>query len=225
MKKGFTLSEVLITLGIIGVVATFTIPTLISNHRKQVAENKLKKFYSTINQAVILSENINGDKKYWDTIPRGYEQDENGEPDINKSKPRAWYDKYLGPYLKTVKVEDSGLSDGQVLAYFEDGSLAMISRSSITFFLEAKEFKPISKSDIDRKYAGIRHFGFQFFPNESVYPQHYNKGVEPYIPKYWDNTTESLLSDCNKDSHYKTTCTKLIQINGWKIPKDYPLKF
>lgn len=31
MNKGFTLAEVLITLGIIGVVAAITIPTLIAN--------------------------------------------------------------------------------------------------------------------------------------------------------------------------------------------------
>lgn len=34
-KKGFTLAEVLITLGIIGVVAAITIPTLIANTRSQ----------------------------------------------------------------------------------------------------------------------------------------------------------------------------------------------
>lgn len=34
MKKGFTLAEVLITLGIIGVVASMTIPTLIAKHQK-----------------------------------------------------------------------------------------------------------------------------------------------------------------------------------------------
>ena len=33
MKKGFTLAEVLITLGIIGVVAAMTIPTLIANYQ------------------------------------------------------------------------------------------------------------------------------------------------------------------------------------------------
>lgn len=32
---GFTLAEVLITLGIIGVVAALTIPALIANHKKQ----------------------------------------------------------------------------------------------------------------------------------------------------------------------------------------------
>ena len=34
-EKSFTLAEVLITLGIIGVVAAMTIPTLISNYQKK----------------------------------------------------------------------------------------------------------------------------------------------------------------------------------------------
>lgn len=34
-KFGFTLAEVLITLGIIGIVATMTIPVLISNHQNE----------------------------------------------------------------------------------------------------------------------------------------------------------------------------------------------
>lgn len=35
MKKAFTLAEVLITLGIIGVVAAITLPTLIANYQKK----------------------------------------------------------------------------------------------------------------------------------------------------------------------------------------------
>lgn len=35
-SKAFTLAEVLITLGIIGIVAALTIPALIGNYQKQV---------------------------------------------------------------------------------------------------------------------------------------------------------------------------------------------
>ena len=54
IKNAFTLAEVLITLGIIGIVVALTLPTLIQNHRNQVVETRLKKFYSTINQAITL---------------------------------------------------------------------------------------------------------------------------------------------------------------------------
>lgn len=33
-KQGFTLAEVLITLGIVGVVAALTIPTIVQNYKK-----------------------------------------------------------------------------------------------------------------------------------------------------------------------------------------------
>ncbi len=52
MKKGFTLAEVLITLGIIGVVAAITMPTLIQNQQKRSLEVATQKFYSTLSQAV-----------------------------------------------------------------------------------------------------------------------------------------------------------------------------
>ena len=52
MKQAFTLAEVLITLGIIGVVAAMTLPALIQSYANTVVETRLAKFYSTINQAI-----------------------------------------------------------------------------------------------------------------------------------------------------------------------------
>lgn len=42
-KKAFTLAEVLITLGIIGVVAALTMPVLIANYKNKVFITKTKK--------------------------------------------------------------------------------------------------------------------------------------------------------------------------------------
>ena len=47
-RKGFTLAEVLITLGIIGVVAAMTIPTLVANYQKNMYLNRFKKTYSMV---------------------------------------------------------------------------------------------------------------------------------------------------------------------------------
>lgn len=49
--SGFTLAEVLITLGIIGVVASMTIPILMNNIQEQQYKTAYKKAYSTISQA------------------------------------------------------------------------------------------------------------------------------------------------------------------------------
>ena len=48
MRKGFTLAEVLITLGIIGVVAAMTIPSLITKYQKKAIETKFKQDFSII---------------------------------------------------------------------------------------------------------------------------------------------------------------------------------
>lgn len=49
-KVGFTLAEVLITLGIIGVVAALTIPGLINNYKAARLKSQFLKSYSTIQQ-------------------------------------------------------------------------------------------------------------------------------------------------------------------------------
>lgn len=54
-RVAFTLAEVLITLGIIGIVSALTIPTLIKNYQEKVRDNQFKKIYSTLNQAILLS--------------------------------------------------------------------------------------------------------------------------------------------------------------------------
>ena len=55
-RKGFTLSEVLITLGIIGIVAAMTLPSLINKAEKMILKNQFKKTYSTLTQALLKSE-------------------------------------------------------------------------------------------------------------------------------------------------------------------------
>lgn len=58
--KGFTLAEVLITLGIIGVVAAITIPTLMNNAQDAELKSAWKKAYSVISQASLSVKNDNG---------------------------------------------------------------------------------------------------------------------------------------------------------------------
>ena len=53
MKKAFTLAEVLIVLGIVGVVAALTLPSLITNYKVKVLKTQFKKMDSTIRQALL----------------------------------------------------------------------------------------------------------------------------------------------------------------------------
>ena len=56
MKKAFTLAEVLITLGIIGIVAAMTLPLLTAGYRTKVLQSQFKKAYSDLSNAAKLFE-------------------------------------------------------------------------------------------------------------------------------------------------------------------------
>lgn len=52
-NNGFTLAEVLVTLGIIGVVSAMTVPTLMQNYQRQSYVTQLHKVYNELNQATL----------------------------------------------------------------------------------------------------------------------------------------------------------------------------
>lgn len=65
-KEGFTLAEVLITLGIIGVVAAMTIPTLLAKYQEKQTVTKLKQTYSILSQAIRSVQEDVGTPDDWD---------------------------------------------------------------------------------------------------------------------------------------------------------------
>ena len=96
---GFTLAEVLIVIGIIGIVAELTIPTLLQNYRISVTETRLMTAYSILNNMIKLSANDNGNPDTWDIQNTGY--------DVN-----AFFNTYFMPYIKFngKKFEDDATS-------------------------------------------------------------------------------------------------------------------
>ena len=64
-KCAFTLAEVLITLGIIGVVAAITIPALIQKQYEKETVAKVKKAYSELSQAYLMAKNEFGTFDQW----------------------------------------------------------------------------------------------------------------------------------------------------------------
>ena len=59
-RVAFTLAEVLITLGIIGVVAALTLPSVITNYQTKQRITQLKKVYNTLSQAYEMGVAENG---------------------------------------------------------------------------------------------------------------------------------------------------------------------
>ncbi len=100
--RGFTLAEVLITLGVIGVVSAVTLPTLIKNYQKHETVNRLKQTYSILYQAVRMSETENGLLETWEIPDIAWNSEE------QYSKGKIFAEKYLLPYLKTA-VSDCGI--------------------------------------------------------------------------------------------------------------------
>ena len=60
MKKALSLTEILITLGIIGIVASLTIPVITINIQKEIAIKQLKTSFNTLSNAIELA------KTYYD---------------------------------------------------------------------------------------------------------------------------------------------------------------
>ena len=61
-KLAFTLAEVLITLGVIGIVAAMTLPAVINNSRNKQLEAGLKRSYSVIGQALDMYQAQSGER-------------------------------------------------------------------------------------------------------------------------------------------------------------------
>ena len=235
MKKGFTLAEVLITLGIIGVVAAMTLPALVQKHTNTVVETRLKKFYSGINQAIMLAEKDYGDRKYWYQDYNNIDTDDEGKPILGSSETEKWWNKYIAPNMKTIGVKYD--DNGRPIFMFADGS-ALKARH-----IDAMRdwlFYTTDPDKCDKKYGtedasiGKCSFMFIFMPGgdgagesqtTKEWQYHVNKGFEPY--KYsWDGSEQGLYngsySGCNLNKY--AYCTALIQYNGWKIPDNYPFK-
>lgn len=100
VKAGFTLAEVLITLGIIGVVAAMTIPNLIQNQQEKATIAKLNRVYSILSQSYLKAVDEYGTPSGW-----GLQNDcGNGNSPCNKVGNTNWFDKQFRPYVKLAQV-------------------------------------------------------------------------------------------------------------------------
>lgn len=101
-KTAFTLAEVLITLGIIGVVAAMTLPTLVQKHQEKVTIAKLKKSYSTMQQAYLMAVNEKGPIETWGILKSNDGRDDEA-PDITLYNDKENILYHLKDYLKVTK--------------------------------------------------------------------------------------------------------------------------
>ncbi len=106
-KNAFTLAEVLITLGIIGVVAAMTMPMLVAKYRDKQIVTALKKFNSIMTQAITLAINENGSPTVWgaDDFVNSGEQDtgDNDTDSMNNRDMERTSTALIVKHLKVIK--------------------------------------------------------------------------------------------------------------------------
>ena len=236
-NKAFTLAEVLIVLGIIGVVTAMTIPNLIKNYQKQVTVNRLKSAYSTLYQALRMSQVDNGNVEQWDQLS------EIASYEIQK----RFVEKYFLPYMKNVKIcenknecfaektyyldgtETSLVATGQhpVFLVLSNGTtIKIMSRKGyyiidIVIDINGKAKPNIYGKDIFLLLVRYRADGLEGYwgPDQKV-GELYFQGQGLSIDKL--KSTGPYPCSKSEGSGRGSYCGALIMQSGWKIPDDYP---
>ena len=211
-RAAFTLAEILITLGIIGIVAAMTIPTLVANYHKKQILVQLKNSYSVVSNAIRLSEVDNGLMSIW---PTGKEMDIN-----------AYWLKYLKPYFSNPilckNASDCGYDNSFDNVKWSCGSHWDVKTSETRLLFMLKNgtvvFLPKNTNDADGRpmYAVEVYIDVNgaASPNEcgkDVFLfARTDKGIVPFSPPG---------KDCWTSSEF---CADTIMKNGWEYPENYP---
>ena len=224
MKKfGFTLAEVLITLGIIGIVAAMTLPAIVQNHKRKEATARLKKFYSTMSQAVMLAEGEQGSRAYeWSDISKRYTE---GEEQQEHDTTYAYWNKYFAKYFKSVRVE-KGVYDEEnqinefTAVYLADGSkftLHVGNCIDINFDVNGDR-KPNAYGRDQFKFLIATPLTFTGEEGSRVWEFHPNRsfGVG-WLPAF--DTREKAFAKCKSDAMY---CSTLLIYDDFEFKDDYP---
>ena len=214
-RAAFTLAEVLITLGIIGVVAALTMPALIANYQKRVTVTRLKEAYSILSQAVRLSENDNGEARYWENYSN---QIQDGQDHIT-----SFAETYIIPYIKSNVIGNIHPDDINIKAYRGlDGSIVSGIMYVKTYIVRLNNGQDIfmSYNTYDGTYREVFFYidvnGAEKNPNvlakdTFLFYLDFNSGtIRPY----------GSAEDCSKNNS-RVCAAKIIQ-DGWQITKNYP---
>lgn len=220
-KIAFTLAEVLITLGIIGIVAAMTMPALIQNYKRKEATGRLKKMYSMVAQAITLSEVDNGSVIYWNK-PAMIGETSPDNKAANRNLALSTFNTYFKPYLKYVKVDtnpkvvhDADGEAGMILVYLADGSAIGFRNGAcidIRMFLFGDKSKTYGKDIFNYLVCTSKSISDAWFGN--------NKYFGPYGLQNYP-TRESAKTGCKS---YPELCAVLLMYDGFEFKDDYPHK-
>ncbi len=222
-KKSFTLSEVLITLVVIGIIAAITVPNIIQQNKRTRVETQLKKFYSTMSNAARLSEIQNGIS----TAEVGF------NAFGGKDAGEKFFKEYLAPYLNYMKIDckyknESG--EERCKVYMNDGSTFTMynhyigfadggSTSCVEMYYDTNDTRGPNTDgkDIFNFFLCTKFNGFDYNGKQVSVDSF---GTFPNAKNLTRNQVKFMCSYKNNGRY----CTELIYRDGWKFSKDYPLK-
>ncbi len=225
--RAFTLAEVLITLGVIGIVATMTIPNLVQNYKKREYSTRLKKFYSMMSQAIKLSEVDNGPSSQWVIPFRIKDDDGNVDWDAGFEMGLNFFNTYFKPYMNIVGAEENvEISEGLAFNNSKKNLRVSLNDGSIFYFTVG------NCVDIDYDVNGLKSpneagrdiYKFVFCSNaEDSISNTFSKKENQNFSVYCSGITnrDQALRACSKESY---RCPCLLQYDNFEFKDDYPYK-
>lgn len=220
MKKAFTLAEVLITLGVIGVVSVLTIPNLLSNYQEKVLETQTKKVENELSNALALllvaeeTDSLSDSSLYVETIDQSGIEDSVG--------------KFFDKYIKSAK--NCGYTDLQtschenLYALSSDKEKENNFPGAMSYCGNLKSGATICISPFsNRKFANIR-----VDVNSSKGPNVYEKDILFYavsyngdLISYTDPNTTRIAALKGNSSNPEAVANVLVDFFGYSYDDAY----
>ena len=249
-NPAFTMAEVLITLGIIGIVAAMTLPSLIANHRRQVMLTKVKQTYTILNNALERA------KVDYDTeVNNWYIPDESS----TLEKSMFFAETYMIPYLEVLhyckdkisapycnlnskNLTDTGNIEPMYPVSSQYGTSFVLKNGTIVYVrVGAMTQTEIDLGGISRIWVifdidgsqGYNRYGYDVFRIElggaEGPAKRNNANRNKFLPYGYDTNkncdyyVSEINHACNKAVSYPGSyCLAYIVCNGWDFGDKYP---
>ena len=244
INHAFSLAEALITIALIGIVATIVIGNIVSKNTKHMIKTRLRQTDTILTQVFKRAEVYYGDASSWSDIPSS---GMNKYSNAAKNQTINFIQKYMLPYMKAEFKADISYSN---MGYktgikYPNGSLLY----SVT---ETRNFIRLDNGIILMPYAassgtvtnggisimadvnghkgpniiGTDIFYWQFNSSskklgtmqEIGFGTRYN--LTTGLPTEY-STLQTIKENCY-DKANALSCSSLIKYNNWEIPDDYP---
>ena len=192
-------------------------PTLIANSRKTEYSARLKKYYSTMNQAILL---YNQEKN---TLPQDWVTP-------NEDTIETFWNTHFAPYFRNIVSTEKENNDfttgknGLVVKFGDSSSMAIIrGGAAVDIFYDVNGDSPpnqigrdIHKFLLDKgnfsAYGWTADIGEGALFDEDEDGNKFTKDM---------NDRDNVLRLCKKSGSY---CSRLLLLDGWEFKEDYPYR-